>query len=76
MDGMHCTRLLKIAHRRHSLASQYFMELVMKDIFATIRKTLETAGWRALDVTKRETVRAREDLRKIYAKTWSDRGHL
>ena len=58
------------------MASQYFMELVMKDIFATIRKTLETAGWRALDVTKRETVRAREDLRKIYAKTWRDRGHL
>ena len=58
------------------VALQYFMEPVMKDIFATIRKTLETAGWRALDVTKRETVRAREDLRKIHAKTWSDRGHL
>lgn len=48
----------------------------MKDFFATFRKALETAGPHALDAAERELIRAREDLRKVYGRTWSDRGHL
>ena len=48
----------------------------MKGILSTYRNSLRTAGAQALDATKREFIRAREDLRKIYGRTWSDRGHL
>jgi len=48
----------------------------MKEFLATFRRTLESAGPHALDVAKREFIRAREDLRKVYGRTWSDRGHL
>jgi hypothetical protein len=48
----------------------------MKDFLGIFRNTLESAGTHALDATKREFIRAREDLRKIYGRTWSDRGHL
>jgi len=48
----------------------------MKGFLSTFRESLEAAGAQALDATKREFVRAREDLRKIYGRTWSDRGHL
>ena len=48
----------------------------MRGFLSIFRESLETAGAHALDATKREFVRAREDLRKIYGRTWSDRGHL
>lgn len=48
----------------------------MKGILSTFRNSLESAGAQALDATKRELIGAREDLRKIYGRTWSDRGHL
>ncbi len=48
----------------------------MKDILSTFRNSLESAGVQALDATKREFIRACEDLRKIYGRIWSDRGHL
>jgi hypothetical protein len=48
----------------------------MKGFLSMFRESLETARAQALDATKREIVRAREDLRKIYGRTWSDRGHL
>ena len=48
----------------------------MKSILSIFRNALKPAGSQALDATKREFIRAREDLRKIYGRTWSDRGHL
>lgn len=48
----------------------------MKDFLNIFRNSLESAGAQALDTTRREFIRAREDLRKIYGRTWSDRGHL
>lgn len=48
----------------------------MKNFLSTFRSTLESAGAQALDAGRREFIRAREDLRKIYGRTWSDRGHL
>jgi hypothetical protein len=42
----------------------------------TIRKSLESATPNALGFAKREFVRAREDLRKVYGRTWSDMGNL
>ncbi len=48
----------------------------MKSLLDMFRSTLGSTGTQALDATKREFVRAREDLRKIYGRTWSDRGHL
>jgi len=55
---------------------QFLLEAVMKDILSTFRNSLESAGVQALDATKREFIRACEDLRKIYGRIWSDRGHL
>lgn len=48
----------------------------MKNVLGMFRRMLGSGGASALDAGKREVVRAREDLRKIYDRNWSDRGHL
>jgi hypothetical protein len=58
------------------VAIHSFPEAIMKDLLNIFRNSLESAGAQALDATRREYIRAREDLRKIYGRTWSDRGHL
>jgi len=59
-----------------TVAIHSFPEAIMKDFLSIFRNSLESAGAQALDTTRREFIRAREDLRKIYGRTWSDRGHL
>ena len=51
----------------------------MKDIFGILGKALEMVrpkGEAALAATRRELRGAAGDLRSIYARNWSDRGHL
>ena len=51
----------------------------MKDILAILGKALETLrpkGSAALAATRRELDGAARDLRSLYGRSWSDRGHL
>jgi len=51
----------------------------MKDIFGILGKALEKVrpnGTAALAAARRELLGAAGDLRNIYARNWSDRGHL
>jgi hypothetical protein len=61
--------------RRH----QSIWRSIMKDIFGILGKALETVrpkGAAALAAARRELRGAAGDLRSIYARSWSDRGHL
>jgi len=52
---------------------------IMKDIFGILGKALEKVrpnGTAALAAARRELRGAAGDLRNIYARNWSDRGHL
>ncbi|HEV8646832.1 MAG TPA: hypothetical protein VGR01_14830 [Burkholderiales bacterium] len=51
----------------------------MKDILGILGKAFETVrpkGEAALAAARRELHGAAGDLRSIYARSWSDRGHL
>ena len=51
----------------------------MKSIFDILGKALETLrpkGTAALTAARRELHGAASDLRSLYARNWSDRGHL
>jgi hypothetical protein len=61
--------------RRH----QTIWRSIMKDILGILGKAFETVrpkGEAALAAARRELHGAAGDLRSIYARSWSDRGHL
>jgi len=59
--------------------NQRIWRSIMKDILGILGKALETVrpkGTAALAAARRELRGAAGDLRSIYGRSWSDRGHL